>query len=263
MSPEFAAAVLIFFYMSALFLLAQGLRDNSIADIAWGPGFVAVACLVAIRFPYPGVLWPTLLVGLWGGRLGFYLFLRKLREKKEDWRYANWRKTWGKWFLLRSYLQVFLLQGFFMGIIALPLVQAPPMLTLNLQTLAGSLLFGCGLVYESVADYQLLRFKQNPDNRGRILQTGLWALSRHPNYFGEILVWWGLWLLLAHSGNYLSIISPLCITWLLARVSGVPMLEHKYRDNPEFQQYAQNTPSLFPNLKKGNWILAIGCWPKK
>jgi steroid 5-alpha reductase family enzyme len=250
-SPEITIAIFIFGYMSTLFILAQLLRDNSIADIAWGPGFALIAGLIALRYPYPGASWAALLLGLWGGRLGLYLLLRKLREKKEDWRYANWRKTWGTSFLWRSYLQVFILQGIFMWIIALPLMLHPERLHLNVQTLAGGLLFGVGLLWESVADYQLMRFKQQPGNAGKFLQSGLWALSRHPNYFGEIVLWWGIWIVLADKSTaIITLLSPLCISWLLMRVSGVPMLEEKFRQKPGFREYAQHTPALFPKFKK-------------
>lgn len=250
MTPELAAALFVFFYMSLLFLLAQILRDNSIADIAWGPGFVGIAWILFFLYP-AGILLPTILLSLWGFRLAIHLLLRKIREKKEDWRYAAWRKSWGKWFLLRSYFQVFMLQGFFMWVISLPFMQRPVESDPGLLTLIGTGIFLFGWLWESVSDYQLQQFKSKPAHRGKILQTGLWALSRHPNYFGEIVLWWGLWLLLLPHGHwYVTILSPLTITWLLSRVSGVPMLEAKYRDKPEFLAYAQKTPALIPRLKK-------------
>lgn len=251
MTPEIVAAVFIFFYMLVLFVLALYFKDNSIADIAWGPGFVGIAWLIHLRFPAPGFLWAVLPTTFWGLRLGIYLFLRKIREKREDWRYADWRQNWGKWFYLRSFLQVFMLQGFFMWIIALPLLQRPLIQGSLTNLLTGLLLFIFGFLWESIADYQLSRFKRQQKEKGVFLQTGLWALSRHPNYFGEILLWWGIWLILIPSGNwYISILSPICITWLLTRVSGVPMLEDKFRKYPGFEAYAKNTPALIPRFWK-------------
>jgi steroid 5-alpha reductase family enzyme len=242
--------LLIWLYMSLLFLIALWKRDNSIADVGWGLGFVLIAWWLHFFHPYPGSGLTATLVSLWGLRLSGHIGWRKTRQTGEDWRYARWRQQWGQWFLLRSYAQVFLLQGFFMWVIALPLAQGPEQQAWPWAQALGIALWAVGFCWEAVADWQLLRFKSKPENRGKLMMQGLWRYSRHPNYFGEIVLWWGLWLsLLPHTYFWLSLASPLVVAWLLARVSGVPLLEEKYRGNPEYEAYQRDTPALFPRWR--------------
>lgn len=154
-----------------------------------------------------------------------------------------------------AFFKVFMLQGLVMLIIALPLVFAfnsnqPRPTALNL---VGYLIFGTGFIFEAIADHQLSVFKKNKDHKGKIITHGLWSISRHPNYFGEALLWWGIYLSSAGSGfEYISIISPILINLLLRFGSGVPMLEEKYRQKPEFKEYAENTPVFIPFIgRKG------------
>jgi steroid 5-alpha reductase family enzyme len=250
LSPYLENVFLIWLYMSLLFILALLKRDNSIADVGWGVGFILVAWWQHYFHPYPGSWLPALLVSVWGLRLALHIGWRKARQKGEDWRYARWRQQWGRWAVPRAYLQVFLLQGFFMWVIALPLVQAPGHHSWPWAQVLGIALWAVGFYWEALADWQLLRFKAKPENRGKLMMQGLWRFSRHPNYFGEILLWWGLWLaLLPHSYFWLSLASPLVVTWLLAKVSGVPLLEEKYKGKPEYEEYSRDTPGLFPKIK--------------
>jgi len=242
-------------YMTAWFLAALVKKDNSLADTAWGLGFILLAGLTFIRAhePAPRRILVTALVLVWGGRLAAHVFARN-RKRGEDFRYAAWRARWGRWFVLRSYLQVFLLQGVFLLIISWPvvLINSAPQSGPGWRDLAGGLLWLLGFVFESVADAELARFKRQPGEKGRIMMQGLWRYSRHPNYFGEAVMWWGIFVLaLGSEGGWTSVASPLLITLLLRFVSGVPMLERKYRENPEFQAYARRTNAFVP------W------WPKK
>jgi steroid 5-alpha reductase family enzyme len=250
------AAILIFAIMCTGFLLALYLRDNSIVDTIWGLGFVLLAWVLYAQSPSGHLLVLAVLVSLWGLRLSWHIGSRHLRKGQEDWRYAKWRQEWGKTLVWRSFLQVFMLQGFFMWIIGLPLQVVAwctePVLSEFWSAFtqgAGIALFLTGFSWEAIGDWQLEQFKRNPANRGKTMRSGLWRYSRHPNYFGEILVWWGLWLLSLPAGlGWLSLLSPIAISWLLLRVSGVPMLEAKYQDNPDYQEYIRNTPALFPRL---------------
>ncbi len=246
-----SAALLIWVYMTFLFFLAWWKRDNSIVDVGWGPGFVLLAWYLHFTYPHPWSWLPALLVSLWGGRLALHIGRRKARQGGEDWRYAKWREEWGRWVVPRSYLQVFLLQGFFMWVIALPLMQRPGQESWAWYQPAGLALWLGGFLWEAIADRQLERFKALPENKGRLMTTGLWRLSRHPNYFGEIVLWWGLWLALFPYGKwYIGLAGPLTLTWLLTRVSGVPMLERRYEGDPEFEAYKRKTPALLPGLGK-------------
>ncbi|MCB9053839.1 MAG: DUF1295 domain-containing protein [Lewinellaceae bacterium] len=244
-------ALLIWAYMTLLFLISWWKRDNSIVDVGWGLGFVVITWYLHFQYPHSWSWLPALLVSVWGGRLAWHIGWRKVKQGKEDWRYAKWREEWGQWVIPRSYLQVFLLQGFFMWVIALPFMQRPVPEALLWYQWAGILLWLVGFLWEAVSDWQLQRFKARPDNKGKIMTEGLWRLSRHPNYFGEIVLWWGIWLLLLPCGSwYLSLASPVVLTWLLTRVSGVPMLEKKYEGRPDFEAYKKETPPLVPDWRK-------------
>ncbi len=247
-------AAAVFVYMNLLFVLALALRKNDIVDIAWGMGFIMISVFSLLLSPtIPArMLLMSGLVLIWGLRLALYIYLRN-RGKSEDFRYAQWRQDWGKSWVLRSYLQVFMLQGFFMLTIAYPLfIFAPESAPrLGYLDLAGSLVWLIGFCFEAVGDAQMRRFKQNPANQGRIMRYGLWKYTRHPNYFGEATMWWGLFLIaLSNPRGLLAIFSPLVITFLLVRVSGVPMLEKKYADNPEYQDYIRKTSSFIPRAPK-------------
>lgn len=242
--------ILIFIYVNSCFILAWIKKDNSIMDIAWGLGFVGIAVWMEVFYPLEMRWLITLFVTVYGLRLALFLYYRN-KGKPEDWRYANWRKDWGKYALLRSYFQVFILQGFFLFIISLS-IQTPhfPPYNLDLKIYLGALIFLTGFTFESVSDYQLLQFKRSNPPKSEILRSGLWKYSRHPNYFGEILIWWGLFLISSAYGRwYIAILSPITISWLLIRVSGVPMLEEKYKNNPAYQEYIRTTNALIPNIR--------------
>lgn len=243
-----ALAVLV--YMNVMFLLAIAMKRNDIVDIAWGLGFIIVALLSLVAIP--GITWRRLLVsGLviaWGLRLAGYLYLRN-RGRKEDFRYAQWRQQWGRNWMLRSYLQVFILQGLFMLMITYPLFTVTQSRIVDIGILdgIGILVWLVGFLFEAIGDAQMRAFKQDPANRGKIMDRGLWRYTRHPNYFGESAMWWGIWIILmSNSHGIYAIFSPIIITFLLLRVSGVPMLEKKYKDDPAYREYVRRTSAFIP-----------------
>lgn len=248
MSPFLLLAVVLLGYMTTWYLIALLFKRNDLADIAWGLGFVLVAWLsfyIGARSEIALVI--NILVTLWGTRLAYHIAKRNLR-KPEDYRYQEWRKTW-KNFYIRSYVQIFLLQGFFLYIIALPVMAinssdayvVSPLFTL------GILVWLVGYYFEVVGDAQLRHFISIPENKGKLMTQGLWKYTRHPNYFGEATMWWGIFLTVAAAtGNILLIVSPLLINWLLRYVSGVPMLEAKYKDREDFKAYARKTSVFIP-----------------
>lgn len=230
--------------------------------MAWGLGFVVVAAFAMIRTSsYHWIsLTTTGLVTLWGGRL-FYHIVRRNWGKPEDFRYANWRKEWGKWVIPRAFFQVYLLQGLFMLIISLPVVwihKALSSTTFNSDISASNWLFIVGVLiwmtgyfFEVVGDAQLRAFKQSKESKGKLMTTGLWSLTRHPNYFGEATMWWGIFLIALSSGaHWFAIISPLTITLLLLFVSGVPLLEKAMENRPGFDEYRKRTNKFFPWFQK-------------
>lgn len=247
-------ALAVWIYMTAWFFIAIGAKDNSIADIAWGLGFVFLAVLSLVHSwrPDPRAVLVSGIVTVWGVRLAVHIFLRN-RKRGEDFRYAAWRAKWGKWFVLRSYVQVFLLQGAFLFAISssVIVINTRSSRGLGVLDLAGILLWILGFGFEVIADVQLRNFKKSKDNRGKIMAKGLWAYTRHPNYFGEALMWWGIYLLaLSVDYGWMTVVSPLLITVLLRFVSGVPMLERKYSENVDFKNYAARTNAFIPWLPK-------------
>ncbi|MCU0388088.1 MAG: DUF1295 domain-containing protein [Chitinophagaceae bacterium] len=261
------AAIIIFIHATLWYVIALKYKRNDVADIAWGLGFIWLVCYAALSAPLtPFNVILYVLVTLWALRLTIHIGMRNFRKGQEDFRYRNWRLQWGKTFYWRTYLQVFLLQGFFQWIISLPIWIAAtsgfdfmnfllrPDMPGNLipgryheaTILFGAALWLLGFLFQAIGDYQLARFSKTKQP-GQIMQSGLWKYSRHPNYFGEICMWWGIWLMVASFPNGAwAIISPVTITWLLAKVSGVPMLEKKYEGNPDFEAYKKRTPALFP-----------------
>jgi len=244
------AAMAVFIYMTAVFAAALLFRDNSIADIAWGPGFILVgwfSFVIGEAFGARQIL-VTALVTIWGLRLAVHIF-RRNQGRGEDFRYAKWRRDWGRWFVPRSYLQVFMLQGIFLLVISwsVLLVNASAPRALGALDLAGTAVWAAGFLFEAVGDAQLERFKKKPENKGKIMIAGLWRYTRHPNYFGEAVMWWGILLIAASApSGWTGVVSPLLITFLLLRVSGVTMLEKKYAGNREFAAYARRTSAFFP-----------------
>jgi len=249
-------AVVLFVFFVIFFVIAQIKKNNGLADMAWGLGFVVVAITSII---YSGsytlaAIVVTILVMIWGFRLFFFIGLRNW-NKPEDFRYVDMRNKWKTNIPLKAFFKVFVLQGMLLYIISLPiqLVNLNPTSFTNNQNylvlILGIILWLVGFYFEAVGDAQMKKFKKNPENKGLIMQSGLWKYTRHPNYFGEALMWWAVWIV-SLSGfaliNVIGIIGPILITYLLLYVSGVPLLEKKYKDNPLFQEYAKKTSVFIP-----------------
>ncbi len=244
------AACMVFAYVNVIHLIALFKKDNGIMDAAWGPGFVLIAwsgVLAGSGATPRGILLASL-VTLWGLRLCIHILMRNA-GRAEDFRYRTWRETWGRWFYLRSYLQIFMLQGFFMVLVALPVIAVNSHAGDSLGWLdaLGCLVWLLGFAFEALGDYQLLRFMKNPANQGRVMRYGIWRTTRHPNYFGEATLWWGCFLIALNvPGGWRTLVSPVLIDFLLLKVSGIPMLEAKYKDRPEYREYQGTTNAFFP-----------------
>ena len=243
-------SLVIFFYAVSWFILAVVKHRNDVADIAWGGGFViaAITAMIAAGINEPRSILVLVLVMVWGFRLMLHISIRN-QGKPEDPRYRAWREEWGSSLLVRTFLQVFMLQGVLLLVISLPVTYAITHNSSNLGFLGGIgiLIWLIGFLFEAIGDYQLLKFKKNPANKGKIMKSGLWRYTRHPNYFGEVLLWWGIFLIcLPVPGSLWTIIGPLTITWLILKVSGTPLLEKRYIDNHEYAEYIANTSSFFP-----------------
>jgi steroid 5-alpha reductase family enzyme len=235
--------------MCSLWLASLKLRDVSIVDLNWGPGFAVIAW-VAWYLGEGGVR-ATLVVALatlWGTRLGAYLFIRN-RGKPEDYRYAAMRRRHGDRFATQSLFTVFLLQGVLMWIVSLPLqaIQVSGGTDLNALDFLGVALFALGFVFESVGDYQLAKFKAVPGNTGKVMDRGLWGWTRHPNYFGDFTLWWGFGALALAVGSYWTLVGPLVMSIFLMRISGAALLEKGLRKSkPKYAEYEASTSAFFP-----------------
>jgi steroid 5-alpha reductase family enzyme len=247
---------------AAVLLMAAGwgislLRKNvTIADSLWGIGIVLIAWLTFINGD--GFLFRKLLlcglVTAWGVRLFLYMFQRS-RNKAEDARYAAWRKRHGQSFWWVSLFKVFLLQAVFQWLIALGVQYGqlrPQPAHLTWLDVAGALVWAAGFAIETAADRQLSEFLSIPENRGKIMNRKLWRYSRHPNYFGESLMWWGLFgIVLSVPWGVWTIVSPVLITYTLLRLSGVRLMETvEFGESPEYQAYARRTNAFIPWFPK-------------
>ncbi|MEK6285194.1 MAG: DUF1295 domain-containing protein [Acidobacteriota bacterium] len=243
--------------MLSVWLLSLIKKDASIVDIFWGLGFVliAVVCYATTNgYPDRKVL-ITSLAAVWGLRLASHIFWRN-KGKGEDFRYQAMRARFGKRFPIVSLFTVFGLQGLLMWIISLPLQIAqisrePARLTW--LDWAGAAIWLIGFLFESAGDLQLARFKADPRNKGKVMDRGLWRYTRHPNYFGDALLWWGCFLIaLSTPGGVWTVMSPLIMTGLLMKVSGVALLEKTLtKTKPEYRNYVRRTSAFFPWIPRG------------
>jgi steroid 5-alpha reductase family enzyme len=254
MTALFETFFLIMILMFLLWLLSLWLKDVSIVDIFWSPGFAIIVWAASLLRPSPpGIHAAALqfLVTVWAIRLGSHLFVRWLGHKGEDRRYAAMRRKFGPNWWWWSFFQVFLLQGVLMCVISIPLQMsaahgpAPltPLFYVGIAVAVG------GLLVEAIADLQLTRFRRDPTNADKVMDRGVWSWSRHPNYFGDALMWWGFYLIVLSASLSLwwTAFGPAIMTFLLLRVSGVTLLEHTIaRRRPEYEDYIRRTSVFIP-----------------
>lgn len=246
----FQVSLVVVCFFTIWFLICIQQKNYGLVDIAWGLGMSVVAGYLLFQFqPNLQIKISLILIILWGLRLGLYLGKRNW-GKPEDYRYVNLRKRWGQNHpYLKAFLNVFVLQGVLLYLMMFSSMNAVTHQNeINTFTLfLGLAVAVFGLAFETVGDYQLAKFKQGEKNRGKLMKSGLWSITRHPNYFGEILFWWGIYVMTFQSmQSLIGIISPLLITLLLNYVSGIPLLERKYADREDYIAYASETPRLLP-----------------
>ena len=239
-----------------VWLISIPLKNVSIVDVFWGIGFVIVCAFYFFNTEGSEsrkILLMTL-VALWGLRLSGYIGWRNY-GKGEDFRYQQFRKNYGEerywWF---SFFQVFLLQGVLIWIISAPLLAAQfygSDLHLGWLDLIAIMVWGIGFVFEAGGDFQMAKFKANPANKGKVLNTGFWRYTRHPNYFGDATVWWGYGLFSLAVGSFWPLLGPVLMTALIIKVSGVALLERTLKDTkPEYKKYVQSTNAFLPWFPK-------------
>lgn len=236
--------------MIAMWLLSVLLKDASIVDIGWGSGFVLIVWVAFIGSERTERCWLlATLATVWGLRLSAYLAKRN-HGKPEDYRYAAMREKHGSKFPIVSFFTVFLLQGIVMLIVSLPLqagLSLEATTPLNTISWIGALIWIVGFAFEAGGDWQLAKFKSDPNNKGQVLDSGFWRYTRHPNYFGDFMIWWGLYLVALGSGKaWWSAIGPAIMSFFLIRVSGVAMLEKAMKKKPGYEDYIARTNAFFP-----------------
>ena len=252
----FEAFFLIWCIVTLLWIWSVWITNASIVDIFWGAGFVVVNMFYVFHLEKmePRNILVSVLVLIWGLRLTLYLAYRNI-GKGEDYRYQEFRKNYGEkrywWF---SYFQVFLLQGGLILIVSLPLFgvhysgSSVPLFWLDYMAI---LTWVIGFIFEAGGDFQLYRFKKNQKNKGKVLTTGLWKFTRHPNYFGDTLVWWSYGLFSIAAGGYWQIIGAIFMTLFIVKVSGVALLEKTLKNTkPKYKEYVEKTNSFFPWFPK-------------
>jgi len=246
---------LILSIMTILWVVSIVLKNVSIVDMFWGFGFVMVNTFYFFNTETtPAKIVLLFLVAIWGLRLSFYLALRNI-GKPEDFRYQEFRKKYGMknyWWI--SFFQTFLLQGILMWIISMPLLGVNLYSTsqnIHLLDYLGILIWIIGFIFEAGGDMQLARFKKNKANSGKVLSTGFWHYTRHPNYFGDSAVWWGFGILCLSAESYLLISGSIIMTLLILKVSGVVLLEKSLKEKkPDYENYIRKTSSFIPWFPK-------------
>ncbi|MFW5687718.1 MAG: DUF1295 domain-containing protein [Bacteroidota bacterium] len=245
--------MVVLVFMTLVWLWSVKLKNASIVDPFWGLGFVVAIMWYAFRVPmddfHQWVL--VILVMIWGFRLFTYLFLRNY-GKEEDYRYRQFRKDYGEqryWWV--SFFQVFMLQGALLAFISVTLLGGlyPNQNGLyHLPVLIIAVfLWLVGFFFETVGDWQMYRFKSDPTNRGKVMDRGLWKYTRHPNYFGDTMVWWGFGLFAVYNGYWYTLAGSLVMTWLIINISGVAMLERDLvKRRTGYDEYIRKTPAFFP-----------------
>jgi steroid 5-alpha reductase family enzyme len=252
-----AVVVIVCIYMSIHFVLARQRGRLDMVDAVLGGAYIVAA--VSSFFIGRGVLgWNmpvliTILVCIWAIRLGGHMWRRFRASRREDPRYKEFRKSWKQRLAVNAYLRLFIGRGLLVCVILLPviLVNLGGPVPAGRAAFIGFLVWIIGFMYEVVADAQLRQFQANKENKGKLMTEGLWFNSRHPNYFGEILQWWGIFLMALHAPHgWLGIVSPLTVMLMLCFVTGIPRVEQRFAERPGWSDYKKRTSVLIPLPKK-------------
>lgn len=258
------SALFLLFYLIIAFIVSTVKKNNGLMDVFYGPGYfiVALSSLILNIILNNEVdirqIIVTVLVFIWAIRLATYVFIRN-RGKPEDYRYQAMRKRWANNVVLKSFYRIYMFQGLVIFIVAFPvwfvnISENPSIETLGFSGITlwlGAIIWLTGFLFETFGDYQLYKFKQNPENKGMIMDRGLWKYTQHPNYFGEVTQWWGIFIIaLAVPFGFISAIGPIFITYMIIKVSGIRLLNWRYRSDDKYTEYKKRTRVFFPWFTK-------------
>ncbi|MBI3889551.1 DUF1295 domain-containing protein [Candidatus Saccharibacteria bacterium] len=245
-------------FLSLIFATAVNRNRYDVIDIAWGLTFISIAYISYMTYvpvvAFSVQLLVILLVTVWGIRLSAHIYARWVSSDKEDARYTAYRQTYSKkvgGLKLNMYLRIFLVQAVLAVIVALPVItiNAVPVVALTYVSLIGLVIWAVGFYFEAIGDYQLKKFIANPKNKGKLMTSGVWRYTRHPNYFGEITQWWGIFVIVVFAVPtywWIAVIGPVTITLLLMFISGVPLTEKHFASKPGWEVYKKRTSKLIP-----------------
>lgn len=243
-------------FMTILFVVARLLKRTDVIDAAWGPAFI-VAAIASFIIGSQVVGWNIqtlllVLVTVWGARLS-YTITRRLLKHDEDKRYVELRKKWKGNEALNTFLRIFLVQAILATVVSIAVIYANIFEEKSLDIIAwiGLAIWLVGFFFEVIGDWQLKQFLANPKNKGKLMTSGLWAYTRHPNYFGEATMWWGIAIIvLGTAYGWVGLITPVIISYLLLFVSGVPMTEKAFEGRPGWEAYKKRTSKFLPTLPR-------------
>lgn len=255
------SAIILFIYMNIAFLTGTVKKNNAVIDSFYGTGFVVVtwtSFLLSGAFIIRQII-VTILVTIWGIRLSTYVTIRNW-GKPEDYRYQAMRERFGDKVLQKSYGKIYMFQGLIIFLVVFPVTYinstSIPLIISSLDWGLISLIFGTvvwiiGFFFESVGDYQLRRFLKNPNRTKKVLDEGLWKYTQHPNYFGEVTMWWGLFIVASGvPWGIFTIFGPIIINFMIIKISGVRLLNKRYEGNDEYAEYKRRTSPFFPWIPK-------------
>lgn len=250
MSELVIIALSILVYMTFVFVLSQRLKRLDIVDVAWGGAFIVIA-IASLSLGDKGwlQLLVSLLVVIWGLRLSFYILKRFVNSKSQDPRYVEMQRRWRGSVAVNSYFRIFVVQGILALIVSTSviLINLSPEMAFGGWAIAGVMVWIIGFLFESIGDRQLRNHLAGSTNKGKLMTSGLWRYTRHPNYFGEAVQWWGVFIIaLSIPLGWMSIIAPLTITVLLLFVSGVPLTEKRFEGRLGWGAYKKRTSVFFP-----------------
>jgi steroid 5-alpha reductase family enzyme len=259
------SAIVLFIYIFIAFIVGTAKKNNGLMDIFYGPAYFVVSItslilniILTSRFCIRQVI-ATSLVLIWAIRLATYVYIRN-RGKPEDYRYKAMRERWKKNVALKSFFKVYLFQGIIVFLVDIPvwftnISENPQVVSLldfgGITLWLGAIIWLIGFLFETIADFSLYKFIQDPANQGKIMTKSVWKYSMHPNYFGEVTQWWGLFVIaLAVPFGFISFIGPAYITFQIIKVSGVKLLDKRFEGNEEYAAYKRRTSSFIPWFSK-------------
>jgi steroid 5-alpha reductase family enzyme len=261
------SALCLLIYLIIAFIVGTIKKNNGLMDVFYGPGYFVVALsslILNIIFTNEvniRQIIVTILVFIWATRLATYVFIRN-RGKPEDYRYQAMRERWKTNIVFKSFFRVYFFQGIVIFIVCFPVwfinISSNPTIESFLDFFGvtlwlGAIIWLIGFLFETIGDYTLYKFLQKPENKGEVMDRGVWKVSQHPNYFGEVTQWWGIYIIaIATPFGFITILGPIFITYMIIKVSGIKLLDKRFEKDDKYGAYKQRTSVFFPWFPKKN-----------